>query len=103
LADDEPGRLLRDRVRHLRAELLERSGGLLAREVLERAGDDVGVAGERALGRLVLRADLEAEAEPAKLLDERAILLVVEPLGDRLGAVGADPVDLGDVLLRRAE
>ena len=60
-------------------------------------------ARERALDRPLLLADLEAQAELAQLGDERAVLLVREPLGDRLRAVGADPLDLLDLLLARVE
>ena len=62
---------------------LERRRRLVAREALERAGDDVGRAGQRALGGPLLLPGLEAQPELAQLLDERAVLLVREPLGDR--------------------
>ena len=50
-----------------------------------------------------LLADLEPDAELAQLGDERAVALVGEPLGDPLGAVRADPLDLLDLLLARVE
>src|SRR4051812_24961224 len=80
LADHEARRLLRDRVRHLRALRLQRLPRRLAREALERAGDDVRLAAERALDRPVLLVDLEVQAEIAELLDESAVLVVGEPL-----------------------
>ena len=74
-------------------------GRLVARERLERAGDHVGLAGERALDRLQLVAGLEAQTELAELLDELPVLLVGEPFGDRLGSVRPDALDLLDLLL----
>ena len=82
---------------------LERGLRLVAREALERARDHVLAARQRPLDRPLLLADLEAEPELAQLGDERAVLLVREPLGDRLGPVGPDPLDLLDLLLARAE
>ena len=67
---------------------------------LERAGDHVGRAGQRPLGRPLLLADLEPQAEVAQLLDERAVLLVGEPLDDDLGAVRPEALDVRDLLLR---
>ena len=49
------------------------------------------------------RRELEAQTEAAQVLDERAVLRVGEPLGDRRRAVGTDPVDLLDLLGRRVE
>ena len=43
------------------------------------------------------------QPELAQLLDERPVLLVREPLRDRLGAIGPDPVDLLNLLLARSE
>src|SRR5439155_15073636 len=97
LADDDAARLLRDRVGHLRAALLEQALRLVAAQGLERARDHVRLAGERALLRPLLRAGLELEAERAQLLDERAVLLVGEPLGDQLGAVRSDAFYLHDL------
>ena len=51
LAHDEAARLLRHRVGHLGAELLERGLRLLARPARERPGDDVGLAGQRPFAR----------------------------------------------------
>ena len=47
-------------------------------------------AGEPALDQPLLLAGLEADAELAQLRDEAAVLLVLEPLRDRLRAVRAD-------------
>src|SRR5215218_4770164 len=80
LADDDAGRLLRDVVADLRAELLQPSLRLLPRPALERAGDDVGAAGQRAFLRPLLLADLEPDPEFAQLGDERAVALLGEPL-----------------------
>src|SRR5207342_3941836 len=80
---------------------LERLRGLVARERLERARDDVGLPDERAVGRLQLVSALEAQPEPAELLNELQVLLVGEPLGDRLGPVRAEALDLLDVFLAR--
>ena len=99
----EGRRLRRDRVGHFRTGRLESGGGLLARPALERARDHVGPAGERAFLRLVLLAELEAEADGAQLFDQRAVLLVLEPLDDDLGAVRAESVNLLDLLLRSVE
>src|SRR5581483_7277863 len=57
-------------------------------------------AGERALDRPVLIARFEAETKPAQLVDESAVVRVREPLGNRLGALRADPLALHDLLLR---
>src|SRR6185437_16081809 len=92
LADDERRGLRRHGVADLCAERLERRRRLVAREGLEGAGDDVRVAGEGPLDRLVLLAALEAQPELPQLLDERTVLVVAEPLGDRLGALRADAV-----------
>ena len=46
---------------------------------------------------------LETEAELPQLLDERAVLLVREPVDDVLGAVGAEALDLGDLLRGRRD
>src|SRR4029079_3828525 len=101
--DHEAGRLRRDRVSHLRAECLEPRLRVVAGEALERAGDDVRAAGERAFARPLFLPGLEAKAEPAQLLYERSVLRVREPLGHRLGPVGAEALDLGDLLRRRGD
>ena len=54
LADDDAGRLLRDGVRDLRAERLERCPRLLAAVPLERARDHVLLPGQRAVRRQLL-------------------------------------------------
>ena len=101
LADDEAGRLRRDRVGDLRAERLERGLRLVAGETLERARDDVRLAGKRALLRPLLLSGLEAQPELAQLLDESAVLLVGEPVDNVLGPVRAEALDLGDLLRGR--
>src|SRR5204862_781818 len=42
----------------------------------------------------------EPKPDLLQLLDELPVLLVAEPLRDRLRALGADPLDLGDLLRR---
>src|SRR5581483_2809857 len=75
LADDEPARLLRHRIGHLRAERLQRGLGVLARERLERSCDHVGRSRQRTLARPFLVSGLETEAQLAQLLHEGSILL----------------------------
>ena len=69
---------------------------------LERARDHVRAAGQRALRRAG-RSSPASKRSPscAQLGDERAVVVVGEPLGDRLGALGPDALDLDDLLLRR--
>src|SRR5207249_30196 len=81
---------------------LERDGGLVAREALERPRDYVALAGERTLDGLELVADLEAQTEGTQFLDELRVRLVGEPFGDCLRALRADSLHLEDVLLARA-
>src|SRR5215469_5185754 len=98
LAHHKARRLGRDRVGHLRAERLESSLRLVPGIALEGAGDDVRAAGERPFGRLLVLPRLEAQADGAQLLDQRPVLIVCEPVDDVLGAVGAEALDLGDLL-----
>src|SRR5207248_8273151 len=91
LPDDQARRLLRDAVGHLRAELLERRLRRVARERLERAGDHVLPAGERAFARPVALVCDKCEAERPQLFDQPPVVVVAEPLGDPLGALWADP------------
>src|SRR2546423_12504630 len=70
LADDDTGRLARDRVEDLRPPRLELGGSLVAGEALERARDHVRLACERSLDRLELVADLEPHAEGTQPFDE---------------------------------
>ena len=65
-------------------------------------GDHVGRAGQRPLDRPLLRPGLEAQPELPQLLDERAVLLVGEPLDDRLGALRARSPRPRRLLLRGA-
>src|SRR5438132_5263505 len=103
LADDEARRLAGDRVGDLGSEGFERRLRLLARVPLERSRDDVCVAGERAFDRPFHVSGLEAQTKLTKLLNERPVVTVLEPLGDRLGPVGAYPLDLLDVVHARVE
>ena len=73
------------------------------RHRLERSRDHVLVSRQRAFDRTVLVAGLEAQAERTQFLDESQVVLVGEPLGDRLGAVGAEAVDLGELLRCRGD
>ena len=103
LADDDGRGLLRDGVADLGALRDESGARPVTRPALERAGDHIRLPGQRALHRLLRVPELEPDAEFPKLLDQRAVLLVRKPGRNRLGAVGADPVDLLDVLLPRSE
>ena len=102
LSGDDARGLPRDGVGHLRPERLERGLRLLSRPRLERPGDHVLASAERPLDRPFRLARLHLQPERPKLLDERAVLLVREPLGDELGPVGADPLHPGQLLRRRA-
>src|SRR5262249_34053545 len=103
LADDQPTRLPGDRVDDLRALRLERRGGLVAREALQRPRDHICLPRERPLDRLQLVADREAQPEGAQVLDEPPVCVVCKPFRDRLRALRADALDLLDLLLRGAE
>src|SRR5207247_4799990 len=103
LAGDQASGLLRDGITDLGPQALERGLRLFAGVVREGARDHIALAGERALDRTVLLAGLHPQAELAQLLDEPAVHLVLEPLGDRGSAIRADPVDPLQLLDRRAE
>src|SRR5215471_4201708 len=103
LADDQPSRLAGHRVRDLRTAHLQGGLRLLARVALERPRDHVRVAAERPFDRLLLLLGLEAKTKVAELLHECAVGGVLEPLGDRLGTVGPNALDLLDVVHRGVE
>ena len=103
LARDHGRRLAGDGVGDARALRLERGLRLVAGEALERPCNHVRLAGERPLDRTILVAGLEAHTERTQLAHEPPVLLVGEPLGDQLGAIRSDPVDVLELLLRRVQ
>src|SRR5262249_4364583 len=98
LADDDPGRLLRDGVGHLRAKGLERCLRLLPGPLLERAGDAVLRARQPPLGRSFVVGERELQPELPQLADECEVVGVREPLGNELCTLRADPLDLFELL-----
>ena len=79
-----------------------RSVGLLAGEVGQRAGEHEGLVAQLSLaGRRALL--LEAQPEPAQVVDQRAHLLVGELLGDQPGDDRPDAGRLRDLLGRGGE
>jgi len=70
-----------------------------AREGRQRAGDDHNLAIERAgTSRTTGWLVFDAQASPAQLLDERAILGVAEPFVDSAGDFWADALDALQIL-----
>ena len=59
--------------------------------------------GQRPFDRPVLVARLEAQPERAQFVHQRAVVGILEPLGNRLGPVGPDALDLLDVVHARHE